>query len=84
MSRLGARLARDDRGSGTVLVLALVGAVAVLTVSLAWLVGAVVAQGSAQSAADLSALAAAAGVQRGAADPCDLAGQVVSPRSARR
>jgi len=59
-----------DRGAGTVLVLGLVGGAAALTLVVAALVGVVAARGAAQSAADLSALAAAAAVQRGDGDPC--------------
>lgn len=64
------RSASGDRGAGTVLALGLVGGVMALTLTVAALVGVVTARGVAQSAADLSALAAAAAVQRGDDDPC--------------
>lgn len=73
----------DDRGAGTVLVLALVGVVVVLVLGTAALVGAVVTRGAAQSAADLSALAAAAALQRGASDPCARAGAVAERNGVR-
>jgi secretion/DNA translocation related TadE-like protein len=73
---------RDDRGAGTVLVLALVAVVVALVLGTAVLVGAVVTRGSAQSAADLAALAAAASLQRGAADPCSGAREVAARNGA--
>ena len=60
----------DDRGAGTVMVLGLVGGLTALILTVAALVGVAATRGAAQSAADLSALAAAAAVQRGEADPC--------------
>lgn len=72
----------DDRGAGTVLVLGLVAVVVVLVLGTAALVGAVVTRGSAQSAADLAALAAAASLQRGAADPCSGASEVAERNGA--
>ena len=79
----GGRGIHDDRGAGTVLVLALVAVVVVLVLGTAALVGAVVTRGAAQSAADLSALAAAAAHQRGAADPCAGASRVADRNGAR-
>ena len=52
-------------GSGTVLVVGVVGALLALTVGGLWVVSAVVASHRAQSAADLAALAAAAVLVRG-------------------
>ena len=49
----------DDRGSGTVLVVALVGVVLVLTAAIGLLARAQAARSAAQAAADLAALAAA-------------------------
>lgn len=78
MSRAGAvRDADGERGSGTVVVLALVAVVVVLALGVTALVGAVATRAAAQSAADLSALAAAAAAQRGVPDPCARAVQVV-------
>lgn len=81
--RLLAWDARDERGSGTVLVLALVAVVVVLALGVTALVGAVATRAAAQSAADLSALAAAAAVQRGEPDPCTRARQVVERNGSR-
>lgn len=52
------------------MVLGLVGGLTALILTVAALVGVAATRGAAQSAADLSALAAAAAVQRGEADPC--------------
>jgi secretion/DNA translocation related TadE-like protein len=54
-----------QRGSGTVLLVGVVGALLALTVGALWVVSAVVASHRAQSAADLAALAAAAVLVRG-------------------
>ncbi|MCL3861374.1 Rv3654c family TadE-like protein [Actinotalea sp. K2] len=91
--------ARDDRGSGTVLALALVAVILVLAAGLGTLGAAQRARLGAQSAADLAALAAAGtialppGVTRGTAptvgteDPavaaCAVAAEVVARNRAR-
>lgn len=49
----------DDRGSGTVLALAIIAVVLVMTAALGLLAGAQAARGQAQAAADLAALAGA-------------------------
>lgn len=66
----GSRRSRDragvrDRGSGTVAVLGALGVLLAMTVGALTVVSAVVASHRAQSAADLGALAAAAGLVRG-------------------
>lgn len=78
-----ARGAGDERGAGTVVVLALVAVVVVLALGVAALAGAVTTRAAAQSAADLSALAAAAAAQQGEVDPCTRAQQVVERNEAR-
>lgn len=64
------------------MVLGLVGGLAVLTLTVAALVGVVANRGAAQSAADLSALAAAAAVQHGEAEPCLQSARVAERNSA--
>lgn len=69
-----------ERGAGTVLVLALMAVLLTLTVAVVGLAGAVHARGTAQTAADLAALAAATALHRAGgptADPCAVAAQVV-------
>ena len=68
-----------ERGSGTVLAMALVGAMAALLVAGLALGSAVAASHRARAAADLGSLAAALAVQDGAAphESCAVAGQVV-------
>jgi secretion/DNA translocation related TadE-like protein len=65
----------SERGSASVLVLTVFAALAVGTVLLAVVAGAVVAQRRAAAAADLAALAGAAALQRGA-DGCAAAAGV--------
>lgn len=74
----------DDRGSGTVLVLAIVVVATVLAMTLAGLGQVVVARARAQSAADLAALAAASHLRAtsDAAASCVLADDVVARNSA--
>ena len=62
-----------ERGSGTVLLLAVVGALAVVAAAIGLLAAAQSARGRAQSAADLAALAAASAWQEGWGDPCGIA-----------
>ncbi|ACQ78886.1 conserved hypothetical protein [Beutenbergia cavernae DSM 12333] len=83
---LGARAgSRDrDRGSATVLVLGLVGALAVLLVAVALLGAVARARGTAQTAADLAALAAArvANDPWASGDPCAVADAVARAHAA--
>lgn len=83
----------SERGSGTVLVVALMAVVVMLMGMLTLMVGAQVAHGRAQAAADLAALAAADAitaprdvvVDEGAlagADPCRRAGDVAARNAA--
>ena len=68
----------DDRGSGTVLLLALVAVLLVVAALLGLLASAQLARGRAQTAADLGALAGAAHLLAGrVGDPCAVAGQAV-------
>ncbi|WP_159623376.1 Rv3654c family TadE-like protein [Ruania rhizosphaerae] len=67
---------RRDRGSATVLVLAVVATGLVALVLLGGLVHASLARGTAQAAADLAAIAAARDATRGAPDPCRIAAEV--------
>lgn len=84
---------RDDRGSGTALVVGLVAVVLVLAAALGVLVRAQSARSTAQTAADLAALAAADSIDvppgvvlapglTGRAEVCDLAGRVVERNTA--
>lgn len=69
---------RDDRGSGTVLLLALVAVALVVAALLGLLASAQLARGRAQTAADLGALAGASGMLAGRpGDPCAAVGEVV-------
>ncbi|MFD1505409.1 histidine kinase [Georgenia yuyongxinii] len=74
-----------ERGSGTVLGLALVVVLVILTVAVVGLARAVHARGTAQSAADLAALAAASALHRAGGsidDPCTVAAHVVEANDA--
>lgn len=72
-----------ERGSGTVLALGLVAVLAVLALAVAGLAAAVHARGTAQTAADLGALAAATALQHPLGpDPCGVARQVVAANGA--
>lgn len=64
------RIARDERGSGTVIGAFVVAALAGLVVLIVYVGAAVSARHQAQSAADLAALAAAQSLVMGEADPC--------------
>lgn len=67
-----------DRGSGTVLLLALVAVLLVVAALLGLLAAAQLARGRAQTAADLGALAGATQLLAGGTvDPCAVAGQAV-------
>lgn len=72
----------QDEGSGTVLVLAVVGLVLTLTVAVAALLQAAAARHRAQAAADLAALAAAQDLMDGRATPCESAQRVVRENGA--
>jgi secretion/DNA translocation related TadE-like protein len=75
-----------DRGSGTVLGLALVAVLLVMTLAVVGLARAVHARSTAQTAADLGALAAATALHRAggpSADPCGVAAEVVAANDAR-
>jgi secretion/DNA translocation related TadE-like protein len=82
---------RDDRGSGTVLLLGVVAVVVVLAAGLGLLVSAQLARGRAQAAADLAALAAADELRGGPAglgaavggSPCGVAGAVAERNGGR-
>ena len=75
---------RDERGSGTVLLLALVAVALVAAALLGLLASAQLARGRAQTAADLGALAGAAGMLAGrSGDPCAAVGEVVRRNGAR-
>ncbi|GAA3509357.1 Rv3654c family TadE-like protein [Georgenia daeguensis] len=74
-----------DRGSGSVLGLALVAVLVVLTLAVVGVARAVHARGTAQAAADLGALAAATALHDltgPAGDPCAVAGRVVAANGA--
>lgn len=74
----------SEEGSGTVLALAIIAALLVLTVVLAGLIGVVSANRRASAAADLSALAAAdayRGLTEG--DPCTVAAELAERHGAR-
>jgi secretion/DNA translocation related TadE-like protein len=73
--RPGRSPARDQRGSATVLVVAVAGAVLLFGAGLGVVVAMVVAHRVAQSGADLAALAGAQAAGRGA-DACGAAGEV--------
>lgn len=75
----------DERGSSTVVMLAVIGAVLTLTVSGLLLVSAVLASHRARAAADLASLAAAGVLIRGEppAVACQLAAQVAAANHGR-
>lgn len=76
-------MTRDDRGSGTVLVLCLMGVLTATTALLAALGAVAVARHRAASAADLAALAAAGRVLEGQQVACAAAGRTVAAVGAR-
>lgn len=73
----------DERGSGTVLVVAAIGLVVVLSLAGIQLGAAAGAAHRARSAADLSALGGAAALQQGAGDPCAGALELAARNGAR-
>lgn len=73
----------DERGSGTVLVVAATGVLLVLTVAGLHVGAAATAAHRARAAADLSALAAASAIQEGKGDPCGRAADLASRNGAR-
>jgi hypothetical protein len=64
--REAGRIGNDDRGSGTVLALAVIAVILVMTTAIGLLAGAQAARGQAQAAADLAALAGASRLARAA------------------
>jgi secretion/DNA translocation related TadE-like protein len=75
--------ASRERGSGTVLLLAVVGVLAVVAAAIGLLAAAQGARGRAQTAADLAALAAASAWRDGWGDPCGVAAVAVRRNGAR-
>jgi secretion/DNA translocation related TadE-like protein len=69
------RRVKDARGAGTVLAVAMIGLLVTVTVAAAGVVGVVASHRTAQSAADLAALAGAAALQDGG-DACAQAAEV--------
>lgn len=69
------RQAPDERGAGSVLAVAMMGLLVTITVAVAGVVAIVATHRTAQSAADLAALAGAAALQDGG-DPCAQAAEV--------
>jgi len=78
----GSRSARGERGAVTVLAVALLGFLLMVTAALGVVAAIIVAHRRAQSAADLAALAGATALQR-AADACGEAGAVAAANQAR-
>lgn len=72
---------RDQRGSATLLVLAMAGVLVLLGAALAVVTAMVAAHRTAQSAADLAALAGARGLAQGR-DACDVASRVAGANRA--
>jgi secretion/DNA translocation related TadE-like protein len=72
---------RDERGAGTVVVLAVAAVVVLLALAIAALGAAQRARGAAQAAADLGALAAAGALRHGI-DPCTTAAVAVDRNGA--
>lgn len=73
---------RQERGSATVLVLALVAVSGVLLLGLGLLAGTQAGRAGAQTAADLAALAAADAANVGSGDPCGVAAEVAGRNNA--
>lgn len=71
----------DERGSASLLVVALTGVILLLGMAASFTTAAAAAHRSAQSAADLAALAGAVALQRGE-DPCSAAGSVAAGNDA--
>jgi secretion/DNA translocation related TadE-like protein len=80
--RLGGRASRDQRGAATVLVMAMAGVLLLLGAGLGVVAALVVAHRTAQSAADLAALAGATAAGRGG-DACGAAAEVAVANSSR-
>lgn len=74
-------VSRDERGAGTVVVLAVAAVVVLLALAVAALGAAQRARGAAQAAADLGALAGAEALRHGI-DPCETAARVVGRNGA--
>ncbi len=73
---------RDERGSATLLVLAMAGVLLLVGAALGVVVAMVRAHRAAESAADLAALAGAQALQRGG-DPCGRAAEIARANDAR-
>lgn len=65
----------DEAGAGSVLAIAMLGVLVVVSLAVGGVVGVVGAHRTAQAAADLAALAGAGAVQEGS-DPCRRAGEI--------
>lgn len=78
------RARREERGSGTVLALGIIGVLVAVAVAVSGLIQAQAAAGRARSAADLSALAGATALSSvlAPADPCVTAGRVAQANGA--
>jgi secretion/DNA translocation related TadE-like protein len=74
--------ARGERGAGSVVAVAMLGVLVTVTVAAAGVVGVIAAHRTAQSAADLAALAGASALQDGA-DACAQASAVADRNRAR-
>lgn len=73
---------QDERGAGSVLILAVSMVVVTALLAVAVLVAGQSARRQAAAAADLAALAAAAGVQAGVDDPCAVAARIAVENAA--
>lgn len=71
------RRVRDDSGAATILAVAMMGFLVIVTLAAGGVVGVVAAHRRAQSAADLSALAGASALQDGG-DACRRAGSIAA------
>lgn len=72
---------RSERGSASLLAVALLGLLMFLGAALSFVAGVVADHRAAQSAADLAALAGGQALQRGD-DPCDTAGRIAGANGA--
>ena len=72
----------DEAGAGSVLAVAMLGVLVVVSLAVGGVVGVVAAHRTAQAAADLAALAGAGAVQEGA-DPCSRAGEIARRNGSR-
>lgn len=82
MSRAGRFTATEDRGSMTVLMVAVIAGALVLAVLVGGLVRGITARGQAQAAADLGALAAGEVAAVGGGSACEVAQRVVQRNGA--